>query len=92
MAPSLSKNALDSLGLLDGELTSSIILKGYTFLANGHPILTKVPTNIIATPSHHHLTLQIRHRARRAASWDLKWTSPKAGMCCLSTNSEESGS
>lgn len=51
MAPSLSKNVLDSLGLLDGELTLSIILKESNFLANGHPILSEVPTNIVATLS-----------------------------------------
>lgn len=51
MAPSLSKNALDAMELLDGQLPSSITLEDSTFLANGHPILTEVPMNIIATPS-----------------------------------------
>jgi raffinose synthase len=51
MAPSLSKNALDVMGLVDGEQPLSITLEGKNFLANGHPVLTEVPTNIIATPS-----------------------------------------
>ncbi|CAK7322935.1 unnamed protein product [Dovyalis caffra] len=51
MAPSLSKNALDVVGLVDGEQPLSITLEGRTFLANGHPILTEVLINIIATPS-----------------------------------------
>lgn len=51
MAPSSSKNALDVVGQVDGEQPLSITLEGRTFLANGHPILTEVPINIIATPS-----------------------------------------
>ncbi|TXG50225.1 hypothetical protein EZV62_022749 [Acer yangbiense] len=56
MAPSLSKNnALDTMGLLDSQaqtpLISSITLEGSNFLSNGHPVLTEVPTNIVATPS-----------------------------------------
>ncbi|KAJ4840177.1 hypothetical protein Tsubulata_002925 [Turnera subulata] len=52
MAPSLSKNALDALDeSVDVEQPLSITLQGPDFLANGHPILTDVPTNIVATPS-----------------------------------------
>ncbi|KAJ1385063.1 Glycosyl hydrolases 36 [Sesbania bispinosa] len=52
MAPSLTKNAaLDAMGLVDGSLPLSIALKGTSFVANGHPFLTEVPANIIATPS-----------------------------------------
>ncbi|KAL0441020.1 UNVERIFIED_CONTAM: Galactinol--sucrose galactosyltransferase [Sesamum radiatum] len=52
MAPSLSKNdAGFSDGLPHDGKPSSITLEGSQFLANGHPILTQVPTNIIATPS-----------------------------------------
>ncbi|GMY14904.1 galactinol--sucrose galactosyltransferase-like [Fagus crenata] len=51
MAPSLSKNALDVMGLLDSNIPLSITLEGSNFLANNHPILTEVPINIIATPS-----------------------------------------
>ncbi|KAJ1378194.1 Glycosyl hydrolases 36 [Sesbania bispinosa] len=52
MAPSLTKNAaLDVMGLVDGSLPLSIALKGSSFIANGHPFLTEVPDNIIATPS-----------------------------------------
>lgn len=71
MAPSLSKNALDSLGLLDGELTSSIILKGSTFHANGHPILTEVPTNIIATPSSFNTTNKTQGTAGCFVGFDV---------------------
>ena len=52
MAPSLSKNAaLDVMGLEDSNIPMSITLEGTNFLANGHPILTEVPLNIVATPS-----------------------------------------
>ncbi|PON72242.1 Glycosyl hydrolase [Parasponia andersonii] len=52
MAPSLSKSAaLDVMGVIDGNSATSITLEGTEFLANGHPTLTQVPTNIIATPS-----------------------------------------
>ncbi|KAM4115301.1 hypothetical protein ACJW30_04G138400 [Castanea mollissima] len=51
MAPSLSKNAPDVMGLLDSNIPLSITLEGSNFIANGHPILTEVPLNIIATPS-----------------------------------------
>ncbi|XP_012080005.1 galactinol--sucrose galactosyltransferase [Jatropha curcas] len=52
MAPSLSKNLLDAVGLTDDHQNPlSITLEGPTFLANGHPILTEVPPNIISTPS-----------------------------------------
>ncbi|KAL0367545.1 UNVERIFIED_CONTAM: Galactinol--sucrose galactosyltransferase [Sesamum radiatum] len=52
MAPSLSKKEVGfSYGLAQDGKLSSIILEGSQFLANGHPILTQVPTNIIATPS-----------------------------------------
>ncbi|OMO67486.1 Raffinose synthase [Corchorus olitorius] len=54
MAPSITKNTLDAMGLADdGEAlsTSSITLEGTNFLANGQPILTHVPVNIVATPT-----------------------------------------
>lgn len=52
MAPSLSKLGVpEAVGLVDDDLTSSVTLDGSSFLANGHPILTNVPLNIIATPS-----------------------------------------
>ncbi|KAK6249577.1 hypothetical protein SCA6_003582 [Theobroma cacao] len=52
MAPSITKNALDAMGLVyDGQLSTSITLEGSNFLANGEPILTEVPANIVATPS-----------------------------------------
>lgn len=53
MAPSLSKNnALDVMGLVDtNSPLTSITLEATNFLANGHPVLTEVPLNIIATPS-----------------------------------------
>lgn len=52
MAPSLTKSAaLEVMGLVDGNLPLSITLEGSNFLANGHPFLTEVPPNIIATPS-----------------------------------------
>ncbi|XVF16338.1 hypothetical protein REPUB_Repub10bG0022900 [Reevesia pubescens] len=51
MAVSLSKKALDAMRLLDGKVPTSITLAGTNFLANGHPILTKVPSNLVATPS-----------------------------------------
>lgn len=47
MAVRLSKNALDSMKLLDGQVPTSITLAGTSFLANGHPILTQVPSNIV---------------------------------------------
>lgn len=53
MAPSLSKNnALDVMGVVDtNSPLTSITLQATNFLANGHPVLTEVPLNIIATPS-----------------------------------------
>ncbi|PSR96710.1 Galactinol--sucrose galactosyltransferase [Actinidia chinensis var. chinensis] len=51
MAPSLTKGALEPVGIEDGHAPLSITLEGSTFFANGHPILTNVPPNIIATPS-----------------------------------------
>lgn len=52
MAPSLTKHALDVMGLLDSNIVPvSITLERSIFFANGHPILTEVPENIIATPS-----------------------------------------
>ncbi|KAK6920660.1 Glycosyl hydrolases 36 [Dillenia turbinata] len=51
MAPSLTKNALETMGLVDGDQKSSITLEGSNFLADGHPVLTDVPSNILATPS-----------------------------------------
>ncbi|KAL3716842.1 hypothetical protein ACJRO7_008422 [Eucalyptus globulus] len=51
--PSLTKNAADAMASLadGGRVPSSIALEGATFVANGHPVLTHVPPNIIATPS-----------------------------------------
>lgn len=37
--------------LVDQNSPSTITLKGSNFLANGHPFLTEVPSNITATPS-----------------------------------------
>jgi raffinose synthase len=52
MAPSLSKHAPDVIGLPDDNIVPlSITLEGSNFLANGHPFLTDVPVNIVATPS-----------------------------------------
>ncbi|WCJ36114.1 Galactinol--sucrose galactosyltransferase [Euphorbia peplus] len=51
MAPSLTKNALDSISPLDTQETSSITLHASTFFANDHPILSHVPSNITSTPS-----------------------------------------
>lgn len=54
MAPSLSKGAPEVMGIIDDDDQKkplSIILEGSEFLANGHPILTQVPQNIVATPS-----------------------------------------
>ncbi|CAL5374980.1 unnamed protein product [Camellia sinensis] len=52
MAPSLSKVALvEPMEVEDGEVPLSITLEGSIFFANGHPILTQVPPNIVATPS-----------------------------------------
>ncbi|XP_021292513.1 galactinol--sucrose galactosyltransferase-like [Herrania umbratica] len=40
------------MGLVyDGQLSTSITLEGSNFLANGEPILSEVPANIVATPS-----------------------------------------
>ncbi|KAA8540785.1 hypothetical protein F0562_024296 [Nyssa sinensis] len=39
------------MGLVDGHLPLSTTLEGSKFLANGHPILTHVPPNIISTPT-----------------------------------------
>ncbi|KAH0975478.1 hypothetical protein GBA52_017377 [Prunus armeniaca] len=49
--PSLTKNALD---LVDNTSPLPITLHGTSFLARGHPFLTEVPLNVIATtpPSH----------------------------------------
>ncbi|PHU23704.1 Galactinol--sucrose galactosyltransferase [Capsicum chinense] len=53
MAPSLNKNASQVIARLIDDNTKplSINLEGSEFLANGQPILTDVPANIIATPS-----------------------------------------
>ncbi|XWS48200.1 hypothetical protein CRYUN_Cryun13aG0053300 [Craigia yunnanensis] len=51
MAVRLSRKALDAMRLLDGQVPTSITLAGTNFLANGHPILTQVPSNIVPTPS-----------------------------------------
>ncbi|XP_015069484.1 galactinol--sucrose galactosyltransferase-like [Solanum pennellii] len=53
MAPSLNKNASQVIaGLIDDNTKPlSITLQGSEFLANGYPILTHVPANIIFTPS-----------------------------------------
>ncbi|KAK4264374.1 hypothetical protein QN277_025562 [Acacia crassicarpa] len=55
MAPRIGKPAaIDVLSLVDGnsetESPLSITLHGPNFLANGHPFLTDVPANIVATP------------------------------------------
>lgn len=39
------------MGLADSNIPMSIFLEGTNFLANGHPILSDVPLNIVATPS-----------------------------------------
>ncbi|OIV96951.1 hypothetical protein TanjilG_00533 [Lupinus angustifolius] len=51
--PSLTKNVpIEVMSLVNsGNLPLSITLEGSNFLANGHPFLTEVPPNIIATPS-----------------------------------------
>ncbi|XP_010249424.2 PREDICTED: galactinol--sucrose galactosyltransferase [Nelumbo nucifera] len=51
MAPSLIKGSTDLIGFVDDGHPSSVTLEGSHFTANGHPILTDVPSNIIATPS-----------------------------------------
>lgn len=52
MAPSISKNAMDVMGVIDGgNSATSVTLEGKEFLADGHPILTDVPPNVVATPS-----------------------------------------
>lgn len=52
MAPSLTKGALEALGVVDdGVVPSTITLEGSTFYANGHPIFTSVPLNIIVPPN-----------------------------------------
>ncbi|EOY20863.1 Raffinose synthase family protein, putative [Theobroma cacao] len=51
MAVSLTRKDLDAMRFLNGEVPTSITLAGTDFLANGHPILTEVPSNIVATPS-----------------------------------------
>ncbi|XP_050224609.1 galactinol--sucrose galactosyltransferase-like [Mercurialis annua] len=49
--PSLTKNAIEEIGFPDSQQPLSISLEASTFVANGHPILTQVPQNIISTPS-----------------------------------------
>ncbi|XP_043707084.1 galactinol--sucrose galactosyltransferase [Telopea speciosissima] len=51
MAPSLTKSNSDLLGLIDDQPPSPISLEQSTFLANGHPFLSDVPSNILATPT-----------------------------------------
>ncbi|XP_023000683.1 galactinol--sucrose galactosyltransferase-like [Cucurbita maxima] len=53
--PSLTSNPVDDvIPLLDApSFDLSIALKGSEFVANGHPFLTHVPSNIKATPSQH---------------------------------------
>ncbi|XP_021825927.1 galactinol--sucrose galactosyltransferase-like, partial [Prunus avium] len=46
--PSLTKNALDLIDLVDDTSPLPITLHGTSFLARGHPFLTEVPLNIIA--------------------------------------------
>ncbi|KAF7806051.1 galactinol--sucrose galactosyltransferase-like [Senna tora] len=43
-------NALQQTEHLHDDFPSSIKLEASTFLANAHPILTQVPSNIVATP------------------------------------------
>ncbi|KAI3759413.1 hypothetical protein L6452_07214 [Arctium lappa] len=49
MAPSLRKDAPNELQ--NEAVLSSVSLEGTKFLANGHPFLTNVPSNIISTPA-----------------------------------------
>ncbi|THF97073.1 probable galactinol--sucrose galactosyltransferase 5 [Camellia sinensis] len=51
MAPSLNKAGSDLMELVDGYTGSLITLEGSNFKANGHVILTDVPSNIVAFPS-----------------------------------------
>ncbi|XP_042496956.1 galactinol--sucrose galactosyltransferase [Macadamia integrifolia] len=51
MAPSLTKGNSDLLSLIDDQPTSPISLEQSTFMANGHPFLSEVPSNIVATPT-----------------------------------------
>ncbi|CAN6713822.1 unnamed protein product [Malus baccata var. baccata] len=53
MAPSLTKNALDVMGLAVDDTSSQLplTLNGSNLLANGHPILTEVPLSVTATLS-----------------------------------------
>ncbi|KAF8399748.1 hypothetical protein HHK36_015619 [Tetracentron sinense] len=51
MAPSLSKGASNLMGHVDDHQLPSIALEGSDFTANGHSILSEVPSNIVATPS-----------------------------------------
>ncbi|KAL9273204.1 Galactinol--sucrose galactosyltransferase-like protein [Drosera capensis] len=52
MAPSITKVALDTSPIENGEhKPSTITLEGSTLLADSHPFLTEVPANIIATPA-----------------------------------------
>ncbi|OMO49894.1 Raffinose synthase [Corchorus capsularis] len=51
MGISLTKKAADSTKLHDNQqLQTCVTLAGTNFLANGHPFLTQVPSNIVATP------------------------------------------
>lgn len=49
MAPSLTKGALETMGLVNDVTPLAITLEASTFFANGHPFLTHVPPNVTAT-------------------------------------------
>ncbi|KAA8530209.1 hypothetical protein F0562_004918 [Nyssa sinensis] len=51
MAPSLSKSGSDIIDLINGYNGSPFMLEGSNFMANGHVILSDVPSNIVASPS-----------------------------------------
>lgn len=77
MAPSLSKNVLDAIGLLDSQIPPSISLEGSNFLANGHPIFTQVPINIIATPSPFTSANKTKHTAGCFVGFDADESSDR---------------
>ncbi|KAL9272820.1 Galactinol--sucrose galactosyltransferase-like protein [Drosera capensis] len=52
MAPSITEVALNPSPIENGEhKPSTIALEGSTLLADSHPFLTEVPTNVVATPA-----------------------------------------
>ncbi|KAK2631592.1 hypothetical protein EUGRSUZ_L02707, partial [Eucalyptus grandis] len=54
MATGLSKAGSDVITLVNGYTDSVITLKDSNFLANGHVILSEVPSNVTVGPSAHH--------------------------------------